>query len=67
MRRDIYRVSTSTSLLICRGSGNSIAAVMDKLQAGEICGLWEALSLSMSKAELQNTGYLVAAALSKSW
>ena len=41
----------------------SIAATVEKLQVGEICGLWEALSLSMSKAQLQNTGYLVAAAL----
>lgn len=40
----------SSSLLISIESGMGIAAIIEKLQAGEICGLWEALSLSMSKS-----------------
>lgn len=39
------------------------ACPLEKLQAGEICGLWQALSLSMSKAQVQNTRYLLEAAL----
>ena len=42
------KVSISSPLLICRGGGISIAAILEKLQTGKICGLWEALSLSMS-------------------
>ncbi len=44
--------SPSSSLLICRGSGIPIAINIEKLQAVEIYGLWKALSLSMSKAQV---------------
>ena len=55
--------SPCSSLLICKESCMCIAAIIEELHAGGICGLWEALSLSMLKAQLQNTGYIVAAAL----
>ena len=54
--------SPSSSLLICR-EGMSIAAIMEKLQTGEIFGLLEALNLAMSNAQVQNTRQLEAAAL----